>query len=170
MALPTWAFGLAVIGLIVGMFGVLVPAVPGVAFMWIVILLYALGERFATVDPLSFAVLTLLALVGATSDLWMSQLGAKVGGACLASRIYGLIGGILGGLIGLFAGGIGAIPGMLVGSLVGVFWSEYRTRNDWKASLKATAGMLVGWTLSSGVQLVVGLVMLMLFVWQALRG
>ena len=60
MILPGWAFGVAILFLIVGLLGVLLPAVPGVGFMWIVILVYAIAERFATIDPLSFAMLTVL--------------------------------------------------------------------------------------------------------------
>ena len=77
---PAVGFGVAVALMVVGLLGVLLPVVPGVGLMWAVILVYAIMERFATIDPLSFAALTVLGLMGATSDLWLSLLGAKVGG------------------------------------------------------------------------------------------
>ena len=65
MVLPAWTFWIAITLLIVGLLGVLLPVIPGVGFMWIVILVYAIAERFATIDPISIAVLTLLGLIGA---------------------------------------------------------------------------------------------------------
>ena len=104
--------------LLVGLLGVFLPAIPGVGFMWVVILVYAIFERFAAIDPLSFAVLTVLGLVGVTADLWMSQLGAKVGGASIWSTLASLAGSILGGLIGLPFAGVGAFPGMVINQII----------------------------------------------------
>jgi uncharacterized protein YqgC (DUF456 family) len=170
MALPWWATGLAIALMVVGLLGVFLPAIPGVAFMWVVVLVYTLAEKFTTIDPLSFAVLTILGVAGATSDFWMSQLGARVSGASLSTTLFSLLGGTVGGLIGFFVGGIGAVPGMLAGSILGSFLNEYRVRKDWKAALKATLGMLVGFTLSTLVKLVLGGAMLGIFIWQVVRG
>jgi uncharacterized protein YqgC (DUF456 family) len=170
MALPGWAFWVAILLLLVGLLGVLLPAVPGVGFMWIIILVYAIVERFATIDPLSFAVLTLLGLAGATSDYWLGLLGAKVGGASLRSTLLSLAGGLLGTVIGFFVGGIGALAGAWIGSVLGVLLSEWIERKDWRAALRATLGLVVGFSLSTVVQLVFGVVMLGIFVWQAIRG
>jgi uncharacterized protein YqgC (DUF456 family) len=170
MVLPAWAFWVAILFLVVGLLGVLLPAVPGVGFMWIVVLVYAIAERFAAIDPLSFAVLTILGLAGATSDYWLAMLGAKVGGASVRSTLLSIAGGLLGALIGFFVGGIGAIPGAWIGSILGVAVSEYVERRDWKASLRATLGLVVGFTLSTVVQLVSGALIFGIFVWQVLRG
>ena len=170
MVLPGWTFWVAILFLVVGLLGVLLPAVPGVGFMWIVILIYAIAERFAAIDPISFAVLTLLGLAGATSDYWLSLLGAKVGGASLRSTLLSLAGCLLGTVIGFFVGGIGALAGAWIGSVLGVLVSEWIERRDWKAALRAALGLVVGFTLSTVVQLVLGVVMLVIFVWQALRG
>ena len=170
MVLPAWTFWTAIVLLIVGLLGVILPVIPGVGFMWLVILVYAIAERFATIDPLSIAVLTLLGLTGATSDIWLSQLGAKVAGASLRSALYSLAGALIGGLVGLAFLGFGAIPGALIGSLLGVLINEYVEHNDWKAAWQATLGMLVGFTLSTVVQLLIALVMFAIFVWQVRRG
>ena len=143
MVLPAWVFWAAVALLIVGLLGTLLPAIPGVGFMWVVILIYALVERFATIDPLTFVALTLLGAVGATADLWLGMLGAKVAGASLWSTLFSLLGALVGGLIGFFFGGIGAVPGALVGSMLGVLLNEYRERRAWRAALRATLGLAV---------------------------
>jgi uncharacterized protein YqgC (DUF456 family) len=51
-----------------------------------------------------------------------------------------------------------------------VLVSEWIERRDWKAALRAALGLVVGFTLSTVVQLVLGVVMLGIFVWQVLRG
>ena len=97
-------------------------------------------------------------------------LGAKVGGACITSRLCGLAGGLIGSSVGLLFAGVGAIPGAVVGSFLGVFLGEYGTCRDWRAAGKATVGMMAGYTLSTGVQIAVGVSMLAIFVWQVLKG
>lgn len=164
------AFGVALAFLAIGLLGVLLPAVPGVGFMWVVILVYAIGERFAAIDPISFAVLTLLGLVGVTSDIWLGLLGAKVSGASVWSTVFSLAGMLLGGVIGLLIGGIGAFPGMIAGSVLGVFLNEYRERREWRPAWQATLGLVVGLTLSGILQFCIGAIMIVIFVWQVLRG
>jgi len=170
MILPAWTFWVAITLLIVGLLGVVLPVIPGVGCMWIVILVYAIAERFATIDPISIAVLTLLGLSGATADIWLSQLGAKVAGASPRSALYSLAGAVIGGLVGLAFFGAGAIPGAVIGSLLGVLINEYLERRDLKAAWRATLGMLVGFTLSTVVQLLIALAMFAIFVWQVRRG
>jgi uncharacterized protein YqgC (DUF456 family) len=167
MVLPAWTFWTAVVLMLVGLAGVLMPAVPGVGLMWIVILVYAIAERFATIDPLWFTVLTVLGLAGATADIWMSQLGARTAGASVVSM---LAGALLGGLIGLFFGGIGAFPAMIIGAILGVFLNEYRTGKAWGAAWRAALGLVVGFTLSTVLQLCIGAAMLAIFVWQGRAG
>jgi uncharacterized protein YqgC (DUF456 family) len=170
MVLPAWAFWTALLLLIVGLLGIVLPAIPGTGFMWIVIAVYAAAERYATIDPLSFAILTLLGWAGATADIWLRLLGAKVAGASIWSTLFSIVGGLLGGLIGLLFAGIGAVPGVLVGSVVGVVANEYRERRQWKAAFRASLGLVIGFTVSIAVQLVIGLAMVGIFVWQVLRG
>jgi uncharacterized protein YqgC (DUF456 family) len=170
LVLPGWVFWLAIALFMVGLVGVAMPALPGVGLIWVVILVYAIAERFTTIDPLSFVVLTLLGAAGVTADIWLGQLGAKVAGASSRSTIWGLIGALAGGLIGLVFGGVGALPGMWVGTIVGVLLSEYRERESWQAAWKAALGVAVGSAVSIAVELVIALAMIAIFVWQVLRG
>jgi uncharacterized protein YqgC (DUF456 family) len=170
MVMPAWVFWVAVLLMFLGLVGILLPAFPGVFLMWIVVLVYCIADGFVTIEVPGFAVLTLLGLVGATADIWMSMLGARVGGASIASTLFGMLGAAVGALIGFLFGGIGMFPGMVVGSILGVFLNELRVNRDWKEAAKATLGLGVGYTLSTVVQLAIGVVMLVLFVWQGLRG
>jgi uncharacterized protein YqgC (DUF456 family) len=169
MVLPMWAFWLALAAMFIGVLGVLLPAVPGVGLIWIVALVYAIAERFATIDPLTFAVLTVLGAAGVTSDIWVSHAGGKLGGASWQALLAALGLGALGAVVGLFIGGIGAIPLGIIGALLGIVLVEYRQRKDWKGAAQASAGWLAGCLLSGAIQLFISLAMVVLFVWQALR-
>jgi uncharacterized protein YqgC (DUF456 family) len=181
MVLPMWAFWAALIAMLVGLLGVFLPLVPGVGLIWLVALVYAIAEGFATIDPITFAALTILGAIGVTSDIWMSKLGAKLGGASFQALLGGLGLGILGailgillGLIGLLAGmpllEIGAVPLAIVGALLGVFLVERHIRGDWREALKACGGWLIGCALSGIVQGGISVLMILLFIWQAMKG
>lgn len=171
MVLPGWVFWLAIAFFAFSLLGeVIIPVIPSVALIWIVILAYAIAENFATIDLLSFAVLTLLGVAGATSDLWLGQLGAKVAGASFRSTVWGLVGALAGGLLGLLFLGLGALPMMWIGAALGVLLNEQRQRGSWKAAWQAVIGLAIGSVVSIAAKLAIGLAMVVLFVWQVLRG
>ena len=62
----------------------------------------------------------------------------------------------------------GAILGTLLGAAAGMLFVEYRARRDWGLAWKAAAAYIIGYILSSLVQLAICLVMIAIFVWQAL--
>jgi hypothetical protein len=165
-----WAFWVALAAMVVGLIGVILPVVPGVGFIWIVVLVYAIAEGFATIDPITFAVLTVLGAVGLSADLWMSQAGAKIGGASVWSLLAGLVLGAIGAVVGLAFLGIGAVPGAILGTVLGVALAEWYRRRDWREAFKAAGGWLIGCTLSGGVQFLIAVLMMLIFVWQVLRG
>ena len=169
MVLPMWAFWVAIVAMGIGLIGVILPIVPGVGFIWIAILVYALAERFATIDLITLVTLTILGAVGVTADLWMTQVGAKAGGASPWSLLVGLLMGAVGAVIGtLFI--VGTIPGAIIGAIAGVVIAEYHRREDWNEALKSGGGWAAGCALSGGVQLVISILMILIFIWQALRG
>ena len=170
MVLPSWAFWVALVAMLAGLIGVILPIVPGVGFIWLVALVYAIAERFATIDPITFAVLTILGAIGLSADLWMGHAGAKIGGASVWSLLAGLVAGAIGAILGLVFLGIGAVPGAIVGTVLGIVLAEWYRRKDWREAFKAAGGWLVGCTLSRGVQFLVAILMILIFVWQVLRG
>jgi uncharacterized protein YqgC (DUF456 family) len=170
MVLPMWVFCVALAAMTIGLIGVILPIIPGVGFIWIVVTVYAIAERFATIDLITFIVLTLLGATGVSADLWMSQVGAKAGGASPLSLLLGMLLGAVGALVGLLFLGVGAIPGAIVGALAGVIIAEWHRREDWKEAFKVGGGWLAGCALSGIVQFIIAILMILLFVWQALRG
>jgi uncharacterized protein YqgC (DUF456 family) len=150
------AFSLATAVMLIGLVGVAVPVVPGVVLIWIAALGYAWYDGFHALSPLVFALLTLLGVAGATSDVWMSYLGARVGGASL----WATLGGTLGSLIGLV---VWFPLGAIVGSVVGALLVELIRTRDWRKALMGGGGTLGGRLMSTAVELLIGLAMIGLF-------
>ncbi len=167
MTLPLWAYWVALAAMFVGLLGVVLPLVPGVGLIWIVSLVYALAEGFATIDPLTFAVLTVLGAIGFSADLWMTQLGAKIGGASIWSLLAGLLLGTIGAIVGLVYLGAAAGPLAAIGAVMGIVLAEWYRRKSLREAIKAGGGWLVGCTLSGVLQLLIAALMILIFVWQA---
>jgi uncharacterized protein len=160
-------FGFTVGFIVLGLIGVIVPILPGMILIWLALLLYAILTDFAAINPFIFALLTLIALVTGTADIWLSLLGARTGGASARSMVYGVIGSVAGFLLGSFFI-IGGLFGALLGYALGILLSEYQKNQDWNLALKASLGGLAGWGVATAVQLGGGLLILLIFVWRVL--
>ena len=161
LILESITFGLIVVFIILGIIGIIVPLLPGIVLIYMAVLTYVWAYGMETLGWASFIIITLITLVTGTSDLWMSLLGAKSGGASGRSIWYGTLGAIIGSF---FAPLIGTLIGYAVGLLLG----EYQKHGNWSLAWKASAGGLAGWGVATAVQLGGGLIILAIFLWQVL--
>ncbi len=144
MDLPQWVFWFTLLVMLVGLAGTILPALPGVGLVWLAALAYAVAERFATIDPWTFAALTVLAAASLAADFLLTQAGGRMAGASWQALLAGMALGMVGLLLGLVVGGVGAAPGAMIGTLAGILIVEYRHRRDWREAFKAGGGWLVG--------------------------
>lgn len=143
---------LAAVVMLLGLAGVVLPALPGLALIWLAALGYGLLAGWGASGPWLFGLITLLGLAGLGSELWVTSAGARVAGA----SGWSVLAGIVLGLIGLFFfSPIGAVIGLAFGILGG----EYLRLKDWRRALSATGGTLAGCGVSYGVKLLLGMVM-----------
>ncbi len=149
--------------MLVGLIGTVLPIIPGTILIFVGALLYALVDGFQAVGWPTLIVLGVLTAVATTADLWVSSIGAKIGGASGWSVIIGLLAGLAGFVIFNLVGAI-------IGAVLGVLLTEIVRLGDLRKALKAGSGWLVGWVLSAVVQLGVGLIMLAIFIWQVVQG
>jgi uncharacterized protein YqgC (DUF456 family) len=165
------AFGLVVGLIIVGLIGIIVPLIPGTFLIWLSVLVYAIVEGFDTIDWITFTVISIIALVTGTADLWMSLLGARTGGASKRAIAYGIVGSIAGLIIlsPIFPP-LGSIFGGIIGYSIGVLLGQFHKHNDWNIAIKASLGGLAGWGIATVIQLAGALMILIIFVWQVLKG
>ena len=144
---------LAAVVMLLGLAGVVLPALPGLTLIWLAALGYGLLAGWGASGPWLFGLITLLGLAGLGSELWVTSAGARVAGA----SGWSVLAGIVLGLIGLlFFSPIGAVIGLTLGILGG----EYLRLKDWRKALSAAGGTLAGCGVSYGVKLLLGMVMI----------
>lgn len=166
MDLHTLYYVLAIVMMVVGIAGTVLPALPGLPLVFAGMLLASWAGGFEQVSGWTIAVLALLTLVSLGIDFMATALGAKRVGAskpALVGAVLGTFAGLLFGLVGVF---VGPFVGALLGELVwlrGVGGRELGQAT--KVGLGTWLGIVVGTILKLGVAFVmVGLFAIAWFV------
>lgn len=149
---------LALLVMLVGVAGIVVPVLPDTPLIWLAAVGYGLAEGLnSSLDAAVLLGLGLLVVLGIVVDLSLGPAGAGRAGASWQA----IAGSLIGGLIGLiFFPPLGA----LVGALLGVFAVEYQRRNqDARAAWEAVKGFAKGYGLSILIRL--GIAALMILIW-----
>jgi uncharacterized protein YqgC (DUF456 family) len=115
-----WLWLAAIALIVVGVAGTVLPALPGVVFVFGGIVLGAWVDDFTRVSGWTLAVIGALALLAWATDFVASLLGAKRAGASGAA----LLGAALGTVAGIFTGLIGLVFMPLVGAALGEAWAQ----------------------------------------------
>jgi uncharacterized protein YqgC (DUF456 family) len=148
---------LVVLAFIIGLVGTIAPVIPGLLIIWLGALSYAWLVGFDVFSPWVFVLITLVALIAGTSNLWLAALGAKTTGASWRTLLVGLIGGIAGTFL---------IPipilGTILGYTGGLVLSEYVRQGEMRPALRTAFGGMVGWGVSTAVELAGGILMILL--------
>lgn len=174
------------IAMFVGLVGSVLPALPGVALIFISALVYAFFTGFEVVGGWVVALLGIFAALALVADFVGTSYGARRFGASNWGTAGGAIGGIVGALVGLLFLGIGSLFGLILGSVAGVFLGEYLRRrrhgtpdqgtegprvrparaegNDWRRTGRAAGGVFVGYLIGAAAQGVLGLLSVIIFV------
>jgi uncharacterized protein YqgC (DUF456 family) len=133
-----WVLALLLVG--VGIAGSVLPALPGVPFVFLGLLLAAWAGDFQQVGPFPLVVLGLLTLLSFGIDLAATAMGAKrVGATKLA-----VLGAALGTFAGLFLGLPGLILGPFVGAVAGELVSHGQVQQATRAGIATWVGLLFG--------------------------
>jgi uncharacterized protein YqgC (DUF456 family) len=148
MTILLWV--LAAVLVIVGLVGVVMPALPGHVLILAGLVLGAWAEGFERVGVPTLAVIAILALASYGIDLVATALGARHLGASARA----MTGAALGTLLGLFAG----LPGVIIGPFVGAALGELTVHGDLvkagKVGIAAWLGFAVGTAMKVGVAFV----------------
>ncbi len=140
-----------------GLLGVLLPLIPDLIIIWGAALGYGLIIGWGESGPWLFGLITVFGLIGVASEVWVSGLGGRLGGASIKSILVGLVLGILGFIFLTPIGG-------LVLLLVGTFTMEYYRLGDAEEALKGMLGVGLGYGASFGIKLLLGILMMGLWV------
>lgn len=131
---------LAALLIVLGLAGLILPAVPGIPLVFAGLLLLAWAENFAYVGWITLTLLGVLALLSYGVDLLAAAFGAKRFGASPRA----VTGAALGALAGLFFGLPGIVLGPFVGAVIGEFSRRASAREATQAGVGATLGLLFG--------------------------
>lgn len=146
---------LAILLIVLGLAGLVLPALPGAPLLFVGLLLAAWAEDFAYVGGWTLAALGVMALLTYLVDFAATAFGAKRFGA--SKRAMG--GAALGGLAGLFLG----LPGVLLGPFIGAVLGELTLRRDLAAAGRAGVGASLGLAIGAAAKLALGFTMLGVF-------
>ena len=149
---------MVILAFVIGLLGTILPVIPGLIIVWLASLYYAaVVVGFDAFSPWVFALLTIIALVAGTSNIWLAALGAKTTGASWRTLVVGFIGSIAGTFL---------LPIPLVGTIVGyaagLVLSEYVRQGELRPAVKAAFGGMVGWGISTVVEFAGGVLMILL--------
>src|ERR671924_1618851 len=131
---------LAAIIVIVGLIGLVLPAIPGSPLVFVGLLVAAWAEDFTYVGPWTITMLALLGLLTYGVDLWATMFGAKKFGASRRA----IIGAVIGGVVGLFLGFPGVLFGPFIGAVIGELLAQRNLRQAARAGFGATIGLVLG--------------------------
>lgn len=166
--MPIWIevslFAATLFFMLVGLFGLFVPAFPGLVIIWLSALVYGiLGGGYDWVGILLFILISILLLVGTLGDNVLVGAGARKGGGSWVSIILAMIAGVLGTVLFPPFGGLIAAP-------LTVLLLEYWRKRDFKQALSVLRGLAIGWGLTFFLRFGVGVLMILLWLVWAWRG
>lgn len=130
----------AVLLILVGVAGTVLPALPGVPLIFGGVLLAAWIDDFQRISVVTVVVLAVLAVIGIVVDYVAAALSAKRAGASK----QGIIGAAIGTVAGVFTGLWGLLFMPLVGAAVGEFIAHQDAFRAGKVGAATWFGLLVG--------------------------
>lgn len=131
---------LAIVLVLVGIAGTVLPALPGAVLVFAGLLLGAWIDGFARVPVWVVAVLGVLTVLAWLTDYVAAALGAKRVGASPQA----LVGAALGTLAGVFTGFVGLLFLPLAGAALGQYLARPDLRHAGRVGIATWIGMLVG--------------------------
>ncbi len=142
--------------IIAGIIGCILPGLPGPLTAWLGLLVTMLSKVIP--DDWSFIWITFAVVIIITLlDYVIPAVGTKKFGGSK----YGTFGAIIGVLVGFFT----PLPGgVIAGAFLGAFIGEYLRHQQAGKALKAAFGALIGFLVSTGMQLIVSLTFFILYI------
>lgn len=156
-----------ILGMLIGFFGLFLVFFPGLTVIWVSISLWGVATSFNynvgpwtfTLTIATYAVITMLMLLGNVLDNIFMAGGARAKGASWWSIALSWVAMMVGGIFFTPLGGLGlALLALFIGELVRI--------KDYRAAFSSTSSMALGcgWAVAS--RLLVAVIMIVLFgVW-----
>jgi len=131
---------LAVLMIIVGVAGTVLPALPGVVLVFAGIVLAAWIDGFTVITGWTVGLLAVLAVIGFAVDYVAQLMSAKRAGA----TPLGIAGAAVGTIAGIFTGLVGLLFMPLAGAAIGEFIAHRDALRAGRVGVATWVGLLVG--------------------------
>jgi hypothetical protein len=154
--LTTVLWILAVLLILIGVAGTLLPALPGIPLIFGGVLLAAWIEDFQRIPGWILGVLAVLAVIGIAVDYVAAALSARRVGASRA----GIVGAALGTVAGVVTGLWGLVFMPLVGAAIGEFIAHRDALRAGRVGVATWFGLLIG----TAVKIAVAFTMIGVFI------
>lgn|SRR5690554_3994060 len=157
---PLW-YALALLLVLAGLAGTVLPALPGIPLMFAGMLLGAWAGGFEHVGATPLVVLGVLALLSLVVDFWATAMGARrvgASGKALAGAVLGTFAGMFFGIIGIF---VGPFAGAVAGELLHLRSLDRRGIGH---AARVGAGTWLGVVVAVGLKLMVAFAMIGTFI------
>ena len=155
MSIVFWVLGAALV--LVGLVGIVMPALPGHLLIFVGLVLAAWAEGFSRVGFWTLGVIGAVALASYGIDFAAVALGTRRLGATPRA----MTGAAIGTLLGLFFG----LPGIIIGPFLGAVIGELTATKDFARAGKAGVAAWIGFAIGTAVK--VGLAFLMIAIFLA---
>jgi uncharacterized protein YqgC (DUF456 family) len=146
---------LAIVFIVVGLAGLVLPALPGPPLLFAGLLVAAWAEDFVYVGAGTLTAIGIMALFAYLVDFIAGAFGAKRYGA--SGRA--VIGATIGAVVGIFFGLVGVLLGPFVGAVIG----ELSTQRDLQAASRAGVGATLGLVIGAAAKIALGVAMVGVF-------
>ncbi|MDT8410692.1 MAG: DUF456 family protein [Wenzhouxiangellaceae bacterium] len=154
-ALQVAAWLVAIVLIIIGFAGSILPALPGTPIILAGLVLIAWVNGFEAVGMQTLVWLTILTVLSIVLDFVATAEGARRFGAGRAA----ILGATLGLLVGMFFG----LPGMLLGPFAGAVLGHRLGEASMDASFRAGVGASIGVLVGTAAKVLIGVIMLIWF-------
>ena len=154
--MPVLLWVLAVILIVVGVVGIVMPALPGTILIFAGLLLAAWADHFTRVGVVTLVVIGVLAALSYGVDFAAAAVGAKTLGASRRA----MAGAALGTLAGLVFG----LPGIIIGPFLGAVLGELTLHRDWKRVGRAGVSAWIGFAIGTAIKVGLAFAMIGIFV------
>jgi uncharacterized protein YqgC (DUF456 family) len=155
MSIVLWALGVVLV--VVGLVGIVMPALPGHLLIFVGLVLGAWADGFSRVGFWTLGVIGAVALASYGIDFAAVALGTRRLGATPRA----MTGAAVGTLLGLFFG----LPGVIIGPFLGAVIGELTATKDFARAGKAGVAAWIGFAIGTAVK--VGLAFLMIAIFLA---
>lgn len=147
---------LAILLMLVGAAGIILPALPGIPLMFAGMVVAAAIDDFQRIGWVTLGVLGFLTLASVIIEFAASALGAQRVGASKRA----IWGAVLGTVIGLFFG----IPGLLFGPFIGALIAELTVHGRFDQAGRVGVGTWIGFIFGTLAKLAIAFAMIGIFV------